>query len=48
MRANETGGTAGPISSPMSRYSQFRSMPAMWKMQDKAPVRQLTRICQQL
>ena len=33
-----TGGTAGPIISPMSRNSQFRSMPAALKMQDRAPV----------
>ena len=33
-----TGGTAGPIISPMSRKSQFRSMPAALKMQDRTPV----------
>ena len=38
MRAKVTGGTAGPISRPISRYSQFRSMPATLKMQDRAPV----------
>ena len=26
----------------MRRYSQFRSMPATWKMHDKAPVQHLT------
>ena len=25
----------------MRRYSQFRSMPATWKMHDKAPVQHL-------
>ena len=38
VRQNVTGGTAGPIISPMSRNSQFKSMPAALKMQDRAPV----------
>ncbi len=38
VRQKVTGGTAGPIISPMSRKSQFRSMPAALKMQDRAPV----------
>lgn len=38
VRQKVTGGTAGPIISPMTRKSQFRSMPAALKMQDRAPV----------
>ena len=37
-RQNVTGGTAGPIMSPMTRNSQLRSMPAALNMQDRAPV----------
>ena len=39
VRQKVTGGTAGPIISPISRKSQFRSMPAALKMQERAPVR---------